>query len=69
MQTKVEHSGAEEAAVGAHEPAAEAPEAGSVTQQEQAYEDEMERLLEENEDLKVCRLFMQDADKDRWYGC
>ncbi len=49
MQTKADNTGAEEAA----QPAAEATEAGSVTQQDQAYEDEMERLLEENEDLKV----------------
>nr|XP_020497685.1 protein SOGA3-like [Labrus bergylta] len=51
MQTKTENIGAEEMAVGAPEPAAEA---GSVTQQDQdqAFEDEMERLLDENEDLK-----------------
>lgn len=54
MQTKTDNMGAEEAALGEPEPAAEATEAGSVTQQEQAFEDEMERLLEENEDLKVC---------------
>ncbi|XP_059212871.1 protein SOGA3-like [Centropristis striata] len=52
MQTKTGDMDAEEAAVGEPEPAAEATEAGSVTQQDQAYEDEMERLLEENEDLK-----------------
>ncbi|KAM3602791.1 uncharacterized protein V6R79_010769 [Siganus canaliculatus] len=52
MQTKVDPTGAEEAALEEMEPAAEAPEAGSVTQQDQAYDDEMERLLEENEDLK-----------------
>uniref|UniRef100_A0A3B4YS41 SOGA family member 3b n=1 Tax=Seriola lalandi dorsalis TaxID=1841481 RepID=A0A3B4YS41_SERLL len=44
--------GTEEAAQGELEPAAEATEAGSVTQQDQALQDEMERLLEENEDLK-----------------
>ncbi|XP_041660681.1 protein SOGA3-like [Cheilinus undulatus] len=57
MQTKTENTGTEEAAVGETEPAGEATEAGSVTQQDQdqdqAYEDEMERLLEENEDLKL----------------
>lgn len=53
MQTKTDNVGAEEAAPGEPEPAAEATEAGSVTQQDQAFEDEMERLLEENEDLKV----------------
>uniref|UniRef100_A0A4W6ELC4 MTCL family member 3b n=1 Tax=Lates calcarifer TaxID=8187 RepID=A0A4W6ELC4_LATCA len=53
MQTKaVDDAGAEEAARGEMEPAAEATEAGSVTQQDQAFQDEMERLLEENEDLK-----------------
>lgn len=41
---------AQEAAVGGPAPAAEA---GAVTQQDQALEDEIERLLEENEDLKV----------------
>lgn len=50
MQTK---TGEEEAAHGDAEPAAEASEAGTVTQQDQALEDEMDRLLEENEDLKV----------------
>jgi len=54
MDTEVDNMGTEEAAAGAQEPAAEAPEAGSVTQQEdQAFEDEMERLLDENDDLKV----------------
>lgn len=53
MQTKAENMGTEEAALGEPEPAAEATEAGSVTQQDQALQDEMERLLEENEDLKV----------------
>lgn len=53
MQTKTENMGAAEAAQGETEPAAEATEAGSVTQQDQALEDEIERLLEENEDLKV----------------
>ncbi|XP_044024606.1 protein SOGA3-like isoform X2 [Siniperca chuatsi] len=52
MQTKTDNAGAEEAALGEPEPAAEATEAGSVTQQDQAFEDEMERLLDENEDLK-----------------
>lgn len=42
-----------EAAEGELQPAAEATEAGSVTQQDQAPLDEMERLMEENEDLKV----------------
>lgn len=53
MQTKTDNMGTEEAALGEPEPAAEATEAGSVTQQDQAFEDEMERLLDENEDLKV----------------
>lgn len=54
MQSKADDMGAEEAAVGeAPEPAAEATEAGTVTQQDEALEDEIERLLEENEDLKV----------------
>lgn len=35
------------------QPAGEAPGAGTVTQQDQALEDEMERLLDENEDLRV----------------
>ncbi|XP_071335070.1 microtubule cross-linking factor 3-like isoform X2 [Trachinotus anak] len=52
MQTKANNMGTEEAAPGELEPAAEATEAGSVTQQDQALQDEMERLLEENEDLK-----------------
>lgn len=56
MHSKADgNGGGEEAAHGEPEPAAEATEAGSVTQQQdQAFEDEMERLLEENEDLKVC---------------
>lgn len=45
--------GTEEAAAREPQPAAEATEAGSVTQQDQAFEDEVERLLDENEDLKV----------------
>ncbi|XP_029351793.1 protein SOGA3-like isoform X1 [Echeneis naucrates] len=49
MQTETTDAEREEAARGEPEPAAEA---GSVTQQDQAFEDEMERLLEENEDLK-----------------
>ena len=54
MQDEADKMGAEEeAARGESEPAAEATEAGSVTQQDQALQDEMERLLEENEDLKV----------------
>lgn len=52
MQTKADNMDTEEAALGELEPAAEATEAGSVTQQDQALEDEMERLMEENEDLK-----------------
>ncbi|XP_068432997.1 microtubule cross-linking factor 3-like isoform X1 [Clinocottus analis] len=53
MQTETDNMGVEEAAVGEPGPAAEATEAGSVTQQEdQAFEDEMERLLDENDDLK-----------------
>lgn len=57
MQTKAENMETEEAARGEAEPCAEATEAVSVTQQDQAIEDEMERLLEENDDLKVCWLF------------
>ena len=57
MQTKADNTGAEEAALVEMEPAAEATEAGSVTQQDQAFEDEMERLLDENEDLKVGCMF------------
>ncbi|XP_026197456.1 protein SOGA3-like [Anabas testudineus] len=52
MQSKAENVGPEEAERGEPETAAEATEAGSVTQQDQALQDEMERLLEENEDLK-----------------
>ncbi|XP_034436741.1 protein SOGA3-like isoform X2 [Hippoglossus hippoglossus] len=53
MQAKADNAGMEEAAQGEPEPAAEATEAGSVTQQDdQAFLDEMERLLEENDDLK-----------------
>ncbi|KAG7220783.1 hypothetical protein INR49_032026 [Caranx melampygus] len=52
MQTKADNLDTEEAAQGELEPAAEATEAGSVTQQDQALQDEMERLMEENEDLK-----------------
>lgn len=43
----------QEAAVGEPAAAVEAAEAAAVTQQDQALEDEIERLLEENEDLKV----------------
>lgn len=53
MQAKADSTGTSEAALEEPEPAAEATEAGSVTQQDQALEEEMERLLEENEDLKV----------------
>lgn len=53
MQSEAANMSAEEAAVGEPQPAAEAAEAGAVTQQDQALEDEIERLLEENEDLKV----------------
>nr|XP_043904814.1 protein SOGA3-like [Solea senegalensis]XP_043904815.1 protein SOGA3-like [Solea senegalensis] len=52
MQTRPDDMATEEAADGELEAAAEATEVGSVTQQEQAFDDEMERLLEENEDLK-----------------
>ncbi|XP_078029858.1 microtubule cross-linking factor 3-like isoform X1 [Epinephelus lanceolatus] len=52
MQNTADNMETQEAALGEPEPAAEATEAGSVTQHDQAYEDEMERLLEENEDLK-----------------
>ncbi|XP_054474937.1 protein SOGA3-like [Anoplopoma fimbria] len=63
MQTKTDNVGTEEAAVGEPEPAAEATEAGSVTQQDQAFEDEMERLLDENEDLK-CEIEEMRAEMD-----
>lgn len=53
MQSKAGDMGTEEAAAREPQPAAEATEAGSVTQQDQAFEDEVERLLDENEDLKV----------------
>lgn len=53
MQSQAGDRGVEEAAAGEPEPAAEPTEAGTVTQQDQAFEDEMERLLEENDDLKV----------------
>lgn len=53
MQTKADSTATSESALEEPEPAAEATEAGSVTQQDQALEEEMERLLEENEDLKV----------------
>ncbi|KAF3702739.1 Protein SOGA3 Precursor [Channa argus] len=53
MQTKSENMVTEEAALEEPEPAAEATEAGPVTQQDQAFQEEMERLLEENEDLKL----------------
>lgn len=57
MQTNTDNMRCEEAAVGESQPVAEATEAGSVTQQDQdqdqAFEDEMERLIDENEDLKV----------------
>nr|XP_040016560.1 protein SOGA3-like [Gasterosteus aculeatus aculeatus] len=52
MQSKAGDMGTEEAAAREPQPAAEATEAGSVTQQDQAFEDEVERLLDENEDLK-----------------
>lgn len=44
---------AEEADVGGPEPGVAETEAGTVTQQDKALEEEMERLLDENEDLKV----------------
>ena len=50
MQTKADSTGTVQAEQGEPEPAAEA---ASVTQQDQALEEEMESLLEENEDLKV----------------
>lgn len=52
MQTKTDLGAEEEAAMAEPDPAAEATEAGSVTQQDQAFLDEMERLLDENDDLK-----------------
>lgn len=52
MQTKTD-MGAQEATKTEAEPAAETTEAGFVTQQDQAFLDEMERLLDENDDLKV----------------
>lgn len=58
MQTKAKNVGTEEAALGEQETPAEATEAGSVTQQDQALQEEMERLLEENEDLKVCHVLV-----------
>uniref|UniRef100_A0A3P8SAA3 MTCL family member 3b n=1 Tax=Amphiprion percula TaxID=161767 RepID=A0A3P8SAA3_AMPPE len=58
MQTRAEGMSSVEAAQEQPEPAAEATEAGSVTltlqdqDQDQALEEEMDRLLDENEDLK-----------------
>lgn len=43
-----------EDAGGEPQPADGAAEAGSGIQDDQALEEEMERLLDENEDLKVC---------------
>lgn len=53
MKNEADTMSSQEAAVGQPAPVAEAAEAGAVTQQDQALEDEIERLLEENEDLKV----------------
>lgn len=53
MQTKTESMGTPEAEQGEPGPAAQAIEAASVIQHDQGLEEEMERLLEENEDLKV----------------
>ncbi|CAI5683445.1 protein SOGA3 isoform X1 [Oreochromis niloticus] len=63
MQAKADSTGTSEAALEEPEPAAEATEAGSVTQQDQALEEEMERLLEENEDLK-CEIEEMRAEMD-----
>lgn len=53
MKNESDPISSQEAAVGEPVPAAAATEAVAVTQQDQALEDEIERLLEENEDLKV----------------
>lgn len=53
MQSTAEKMSTEEADVGGPEPSGAETEAGTVTQQDQALEEEMERLLDENEDLKV----------------
>uniref|UniRef100_A0A3B4F4M2 Protein SOGA3-like n=1 Tax=Pundamilia nyererei TaxID=303518 RepID=A0A3B4F4M2_9CICH len=63
MQAKADSTGTSETAVEEPERAAEATEAGSVTQQDQALEEEMERLLEENEDLK-CEIEEMRAEMD-----
>ncbi|CAL9692272.1 unnamed protein product [Knipowitschia caucasica] len=54
MQTKTEPCAEQEAAMA---------EAGSVTQQDQAFLDEMERLLDENDDLK-CEIEEMRAEMD-----
>ena len=53
MQTKAGSADGEEAAQAEAHTASGALEAGSVTQQDQGLLDEMEKLLEENDDLKV----------------
>ncbi|KAK5903715.1 hypothetical protein CgunFtcFv8_007472 [Champsocephalus gunnari] len=63
MQNKTENMGPEEAVEGEPGPAAEETEAGSVTQQDQAFEDEVERLLDENDDLK-CEIEEMRAEMD-----
>lgn len=53
MQTTTQGVPRVEAAQGEPDPGAEATEESSMTQQDQALEEEIERLLEENDDLKV----------------
>ena len=53
MQTKAGSADGEEAAQAEVHTASGSLEAGSVTQQDQGLLDEMEKLLEENDDLKV----------------
>ena len=60
MQTKAGSADGEEAAQAEVPTASGSLEAGSVTQQDQGLLDEMEKLLEENDDLKVwhpCLIF------------
>ncbi|KAI4801614.1 hypothetical protein KUCAC02_019497 [Chaenocephalus aceratus] len=63
MQNKTENMGPEEAAEGEPGPAVQETEAGCVTQQDQAFEDEVERLLDENDDLK-CEIEEMRAEMD-----
>ncbi|XP_072297093.1 microtubule cross-linking factor 3-like [Eucyclogobius newberryi] len=63
MQSRTELCAGEEGAMAERDAAAEATEAGSVTQQDQAFLDEMERILDENDDLK-CEIEEMRAEMD-----